>query len=161
ALLELAQDAISVHGLDDRILFWNRGAERLYGWAREEALGRPAGELLFRGPSAPREAARAAVLAGGEWAGELRQGTRAGKGVVVQSRWSLVRDDAGGPCACLVVSTDVTEQKRLEAQFLRAQRMESIGRLAGGIAHDINNVLTPVLMGVGLLKMGLPRAEQE
>ena len=160
ALLDKAQDAISVHGLDDRILFWNRSAERLYGWTAGEALGRRGGELLFRGPS-QLEAAVEAVAAKGEWAGELRQVTRAGKEIVVESRWSLVRDDAGSPKARLVVSTDVTEKKKLEAQFLRAQRLESLGTLAGGIAHDINNVLTPILMGVGLLKMGLAPDEQE
>jgi PAS domain S-box-containing protein len=166
ALLELAQDAISVHGLDDRILFWNRSAERLYGWTAAEALGKKAGELLFRGgpgtsgASPTFEAAARAVREQGEWAGELRQVTRAGKEIVVESRWSLVRDEAGHPKARLVVSTDVTEKKRLEIQFLRAQRLESLGTLAGGIAHDINNVLTPILMGVGLLGMDLPRSER-
>ena len=164
ALLDKAQDAISVHDLGDdggRVLFWNHSAERLYGWAAVEALGRPTGELLYRGSAAQLEEASRAVLEKDEWAGELRQVTRAGKEIVVESRWSLVRDDAGQPRARLVVSTDVTEKKELEAQFLRAQRMESIGTLAGGIAHDINNVLTPILMGVGLLRLGLAPGEQE
>jgi PAS domain S-box-containing protein len=152
ALLDKARDAISVRDFDDRILYWNHSAARLYGWTAEEALGRKAGELLFREPPPAQEAARRAVLEHGEWTGELRQLTRAGKEIIVESRWTLVRDAAGRPQAFLVVSTDVTEKRKLEAQFLRAQRMESIGKLAGGIAHDINNVLTPILMSIDLLR---------
>jgi two-component system cell cycle sensor histidine kinase/response regulator CckA len=66
-----------------------------------------------------------------------------------------VRSDAGEPSSVLVINTDVTEKKKLEAQFLRAQRMESIGTLAGGIAHDINNILSPILMSIRLLQMKL------
>src|SRR5262249_20167814 len=68
-------------------------------------------------------------------------------------------DDAGQPKAKLVVNTNITEKKRLEAQFLRAQRMESIGTLAGGIAHDINNILTPILMGVDILRADMAREQ--
>src|SRR5437667_9018593 len=75
-----------------------------------------------------------------------------GRELVVQRRWSLVRDEAGRHRASLVVNTDVTELRKLEAKFLRSQRMESIGTLAGGIAHDLNNVLSPILMAVGLLR---------
>ena len=64
-----------------------------------------------------------------------------------------MRGDAGEPRSVLVINTDVTEKKKLEAQFLRAQRMESIGTLAGGIAHDINNILSPILMSIRLLQM--------
>jgi signal transduction histidine kinase/CheY-like chemotaxis protein len=71
---------------------------------------------------------------------------------MVESRWTLVRDEAGRPQVVLVIDTDITERKRIEAQFLRSQRVESIGNLAGGIAHDLNNVLAPILMGVGILK---------
>src|SRR5207237_5037035 len=70
-----------------------------------------------------------------------------------QSRWTLVRDSEGRPKSVFVINTDVTEQKNLETQFLRTQRMESIGTLAGGIAHDLNNVLSPILMGVELMKV--------
>jgi nitrogen-specific signal transduction histidine kinase/CheY-like chemotaxis protein len=64
----------------------------------------------------------------------------------------LVRDDSGKPQAVLAINTDISERKKLEAQFLRAQRMESIGTLAGGIAHDLNNVLAPILLSLGMLK---------
>ncbi len=159
ALLDKARDAISVQDLDDRLLFWNQSAQALYGWSAAEVLGKKACDLLYRDAAQLRTAFQT-VLQRGEWSGELRQTTRAGKEIIVESRWSLVRDDDGAPKAKLVVSTDVTEKKKVEAQLMRAQRMESIGTLAGGIAHDINNVLTPILMGVDLLRINLPEDQR-
>jgi signal transduction histidine kinase len=98
------------------------------------------------------KSARATTLKTGEWKGELRQQTRHGRIVIVASRWTLIRDETGQPKALLMMSTDVTEQKQLEAQFLRTQRMNTIGTLAGGMAHDLNNALAPILMGVQLLR---------
>lgn len=88
----------------------------------------------------------------GEWKGEVRQVTKSGDEVVVEGSWTLVRDAADRPKCILAINEDVTEKKRLEDQMIRAQRMESIGTLAGGIAHDLNNVLTPILMSVDHLK---------
>jgi two-component system sensor kinase len=161
ALLDKARDAISVVDLDDRILFWNQSCERLYGWTASEALGKRAGDLLCEGQSGSHEAALHTFLDRGEWSGEVPQVTRAGRAIVVESRWTLVRDDAGRPRSKLVVNTDVTEKRKLEAQFLRSQRMESLGTLAGGIAHDINNVLTPIMMAVDLLKLDLPQDQRQ
>jgi two-component system sensor kinase len=160
ALLDKSRDAITVQDLEDTILFWNQSAERLYGWTAAEAMGQEAGKFLFKTPSRQYQEATQLSLASGEWVGELQQVTRAGKEIVVESRWTLVRDDAGKPKCRLIVNTDITEKKKLEAQFLRAQRMESIGTLAGGVAHDINNVLTPIMMSVDLLKMDLPAAQR-
>ena len=131
----------------------NKGAEGLYGWTREEIRQQNLEELLFNGDTSKLPEARQAVLEHGEWRGELRQKTRAGRGIIVESRWTLVRDQAGQPKDILVINSDITEKKTLEAQFLRAQRMESIGTLAGGIAHDLNNMLTPVIMGAQMLRM--------
>jgi PAS domain S-box-containing protein len=160
ALLDKARDAISVQDLDDHIRYWNQSAENLYGWTAAEAIGRKDSELLFRGPSPQFDEAARQLLARGEWTGELRQVTRAGQEIIVESRWSLVRDDAGRPRARLVVNTDITEKKKLEAQFLRAQRLESLGTLAGGIAHDLNNILTPIVMGVDMLRMNLAETQR-
>jgi two-component system, cell cycle sensor histidine kinase and response regulator CckA len=155
ALLDKARDAIIVRGLDDRLLYWNMGAERVYGWAAAEAVGRTASELqLVNELNAEQfEAGQRDVLARGEWAGELRQRTKAGAEITVESRWTLVREDGGEPKAILVINTDVTERKKVETQLLRAQRMESIGTLAGGIAHDLNNILSPILMAVQMLQL--------
>jgi PAS domain S-box-containing protein len=138
--------------MDDRILYWNQSAERLYGWTPEEAIGRHAGELFHKGPAPGQEDRFKTLMAKGEWSGEFIDVTKGGKEIVVESRWTLVRDKDGRPKSKLVINTDVTQKKQQEAQILRAQRMESIGTLAGGIAHDLNNVLTPVLMAAELLK---------
>src|SRR5207248_3325295 len=117
--------------------------------------------LLFEGSATEPALAQQTTLEKGEWAGELRPVTRDGKTLLVESRWTLVRDAAGRPRSILVITTDVTQRKKLEAQYLRAQRLESLGTLAGGIAHDLNNVLTPILMGTHLLQVNPPPAEQQ
>ncbi len=152
ALLDKAHDAISVWDLEQRLIYWNKGAEYLYGWVAEEIGGKNADELLYEEESPRNAEAKKSIIEKGEWAGELRQRTKDGKDIIVESRWTLVRDDAGKPKSILVINTDITEKKKLEAQFLRAQRMESIGTLAGGIAHDLNNVLTPIMLSLQLLK---------
>ncbi len=151
ALLDQAQDAITACDLEHRITYWNHGAERLYGWTCAEAVGRNALALLFKAGGSELEEARR-VLGQPDWNGEVRQVTKAGKEIIVQSRWTLVRDGKGEPKSMLLIGTDVTERKRLQAQFLRAQRLESIGSLASGIAHDLNNILAPMLMSVNLLQ---------
>jgi PAS domain S-box-containing protein len=153
ALLDQAQDAIMVRDLDQKVLFWNKGAEHIYGWTAAETLGRNVRELIFKQPSEQFETARKTVLEKGEWMGEMHQTRRDGSAIVIESRWTLVRDENGVPKSILVINTDITEKKRMEAQFLRAQRMESIGTLAGGIAHDLNNVLSPILMSIDMLQM--------
>ena len=153
ALLDQAQDAILVRDLNQNIRFWNKGAERIYGWSAEEAVGKNMFQLLLKERSPQFEAAREAVIKAGEWSGEIQQYRRDGSEIIVESRWTLVRDDQGAPTSILVINTDVTDRKRMEAQFLRAQRMESIGTLAGGIAHDLNNVLSPILMAIDMLQL--------
>ena len=152
ALLDLTHEAIFVQDMEYRVRYWNRGAERLYSWPAGEAVGQDVTHLLNVGNRSDLFEARSVVLQDGVWTGILHQRTRDGRDLVVQSSWTLVRDGAGPPRSILVVNTDVTEMRKLEAKFLRSQRMESIGTLAGGIAHDLNNVLSPILMAVGLLR---------
>jgi PAS domain S-box-containing protein len=156
ALLDKAQDAILVHDLDWRAQYWNPSAERLYGWTFDEVKEKNLRTEVFKADECKLLDVLQEALRNGEWAGELKQQNREGKMLTVSSRWTLVRDDEGRPRSVLVINTDMTERKKLEAQFLRTQRMESIGTLAGGIAHDLNNVLSPILMGVELLKMKSP-----
>jgi two-component system, cell cycle sensor histidine kinase and response regulator CckA len=160
-LLDHAQEAILVRDLEGRILFWNKSAERIYGWSAEEVRGMNADDLLNQEPSSQLEEANRALSEKGEWMGELQQMTKARATLLVESRWTLVRDNQGQPKSILVVNSDITEKKRLEAQFLRVQRLESIGALAGGIAHDVNNILAPILLAVRMLQMKFPDAESQ
>lgn len=158
-LLDKARDAIFLRDLEGRIVYWNKSAERLYGWTEEEITGRQAAEYFYTDP-APWLAMLAEVTTTGEWTGEVEQLTKSGRKVTVECRLNLVRDDAGQPRSILAINTDITERKRLESQFLRAQRMESVGTLAGGIAHDLNNVLTPVMVSLELLRADEHDAER-
>ena len=151
ALLDKAQDAILVMDMEDRVVYWNKSAERLYGWPAKEAYGKRTDELIYRDASYFNRS-RKEVMEKGEWRGECCQVTRGDENAIVESQWTLVQDDAGQPKSILLVNTNISEKKSIEAQFLRTQRMESIGTLAGGIAHDLNNVLAPILMSVEILK---------
>jgi PAS domain S-box-containing protein len=163
ALLDVATDAIFVQDLEQHLLFWNKGAEHLYGWEAVEILGKRAVELLYRqSTTLPEfEAIQAMLAQEGKWQGELQQVTKDGKNIIVESRWTLVRDEAGNPRSILTVSTDITEKKQLQAQFLRTQRLESIGTLASGIAHDLNNILTPILIVAQLLPIKFPNLDEK
>ncbi len=161
SLLDLAQDAIVVRGIDDEILFWSKGAERVFGWKGDEAMANHMQRLLHSDAEQIANARRV-VLDRGDWAGDLRHTTKAGREVITESRWTLLRDPVGAPKSILMINTDVTERKKLESQFLRSQRLESLGTLAGGIAHDLNNVLTPILVSIELLRSEFdnPEADQ-
>ena len=150
-LLAKARDAIYVRDLSGRVSYWNPSAERLYGIAEKDAVGRRVQALLGEGGEERAGAAQSETMQGGEWMGELRHRTRDGRELTVESRWTLVRDEAGTPAKILVVNTDITERKKTAEQFLRTQRLESIGALASGIAHDLNNVFTPILMAAELM----------
>jgi len=152
ALLDFSGDAIFVRDFSDRIIYWNEGAYRLYGWTPAEAIGRTSNELMP--DNTPFESTRAlhTVQHHDAWAGEIKQRSRDGRDLIIQSRWTLVREPDGKPKAILVVNSNITEKKQLEAQLLRGQRLESIGTLASGLAHDLNNVLAPIMMAVQFIK---------
>ena len=145
ALIDIATDAIFVRDMEGRIGFWSQGAERLYGWQAKEAIGKIACQLLKKREKAELKVALSTTIEQGFWQGELTQSTKAGDDILVASRWTLVRDSSGRPQSLLEVNTDITDKKQLEAQFYQAQRLESLGQLAGGIAHDLGNILTPIL----------------
>ena len=156
ALLDITTDAILVRDLDHQIQFWNKGAEYLYGWKTNEAIGKNANELLYRQETLSQlQDIQTSLSEHGSWQGELSQVHKDGKEIIVASRWALMQDDQGEPKSIVTVNTDITEKKQLEAQFLQAQRMESLGTLASGIAHDLNNALTPMMMTVQLLETQL------
>jgi PAS domain S-box-containing protein len=151
AFLDKARDAILARDLEGKILFWNSGAERIYGWTREEVMGRNIGDLLYTDPKKFEEV-NGRTISQGEWHGELQHLTKDKGEITIEARWTLIRDNEGNPKSVLAINTDITEKKKIEAQFMRAQRMESIGTLAGGVAHDLNNILAPIMMAIEILK---------
>jgi len=113
-LLDLADEAILVRTLDDRVTYWNQGAERLYGWSRDEVLGQLINPILQSEFPRPFPEVRAQVLSGKHWHGELIQSKRDGSRITVASRWSLWTDKQGNPLGFLELSTDITDRKRAE-----------------------------------------------
>ncbi|KAF3889825.1 MULTISPECIES: ATP-binding response regulator [Nostocales] len=153
ALLDITTDAIFVRDACNLIRYWNKGAEHLYGWTSEEAIGRDSREVLYRSETLSQlDNIQQSLAVVGSWQGELHQVTKAGHSIIVASRWTLINNVEGQPNSILTVNTNITEKKQLEAQFLQAQRMESLGTLASGIAHDLNNTLTPMMMIIQLLE---------
>jgi two-component system cell cycle sensor histidine kinase/response regulator CckA len=151
AFLDKTQDAIIARDLEGKILFWSKGAEHMYGWLKQDVLGENIGGLLYADPRKFEEN-NALTILHGEWSGELQHFTKSREEITIEARWTLVRDQDGHPKSVLAINTNITEKKKIQAQFMRAQRMESIGTLAGGIAHDLNNILAPILMSISLLK---------
>jgi PAS domain S-box-containing protein len=149
-LLDQAEDAIFVEDMQGRIEYWNSCATRLHGWEAIEVLGRRTQDFLYA-DVAPIKEAWAILLRCGVWRGELKKLAKDGRELTFQTRWTLVRDASDNPKSVLSINTDVTERKKFEEQVLRVQRLESIGTLAGGIAHDLNNMLVPILMSADLL----------
>lgn len=110
SLLDKATDAIIIRGVDYRVLFWNKGAERLYGWTSEEAIGTSPEELIWGDPGVFRDVADR-VMTHGEWRGEVTQRCKDGSTVVTDCQLTLMRDDSGQPQSILVISTDITQRK--------------------------------------------------
>jgi PAS domain S-box-containing protein len=155
AFLDKAQDAILNCDLEGKVTFWNKGAERMYGWTRDEALGRKIIEIISAAPER-FERNMGVVLEKGELSDETEHVTKDRRKLTVEVRRTLIRDNDGQPKSVLAIITDITERKKIGIQFMRAQRMESLGTLAGGIAHDLNNSLAPILLVTGLLRMQYP-----
>ena len=141
-LLELANEAIMVRSLDGVIQYWNSGAEQLYGWSRDEAIGKNAFELLQTSfPPSLDSAGLADVLSrDGKWHGDLTQVARAGRHVVVASRQAVKADGN----AILEINRDITAQLKAEDALRKAERLAAMGRVAGIIAHEINNPLESI-----------------
>jgi PAS domain S-box-containing protein len=161
ALLDHATDAIIVQDLQGVVLYWNMGAERMYGWLGAEAKGKNVRDLLYRQSLPQYQVAKSTLLGEGYWSGEIRQQTKDGKEIIAEGHWTLVPENTGKPKSMFAINTDVTERKKLEAQYLRAQRMESIGTLASGIAHNLGNLLSPILLSIQMLMRKYPDEESQ
>jgi PAS domain S-box-containing protein len=158
-LLNLTHDAIFVRDMNGTVKYWNRGAEELYGWPAEQAVGRVILELLKTIFQIPLEQIEEEVIEAGRWEGELVQTKKDGSQVVVASRWSLQRDDSRAPVAILIINNDITERKRAEAEarendrryrdmqmaLAHAQRVATLGQLTASVAHEVNQPLAAVV----------------
>jgi PAS domain S-box-containing protein len=158
-LLNLTHDAIFVHDMNGTVKYWNRGAEELYGWPAEQAVGRVILELLKTTFQVPLEQIEEEVISAGRWEGELGQTKKDGSQVVVASRWSLQRDERSAPVAILIINNDITERKRAEEklraseqrlldaqmELARVTRVTTLDELTASIAHEVNQPLAGVV----------------
>jgi two-component system, LuxR family, sensor kinase FixL len=151
-LLDLTHDTVIVRDMNDVITFWNRGARELYGWSREEAVGKVSHVILQTSSSAPLPEITDEVTRTGRWEGELLHTRRDGTVVTVASRWALQRDEQGKPVAVLETNNDVTERKRAEEALHRVQtelahvsRVMTLGELTASIAHEVNQPLAAIV----------------
>ncbi len=143
-VMDMADDYIIMFALDGTISYWNRGAEKGYGWNREETLGRRAEELLHTEfPEPPADILRE-IYANGQWEGELAVYHRDGRRMAVRIHWTLRRDAGGRPVGTMTIGHDITAQKKLAAEKAHSERLNLVGEMAAGIGHEVRNPLTTV-----------------
>lgn len=151
-LLDLATDAIIVRELDGTVRFWNSGAEALYGWDRQTVVGHSLHDLLATQFPVPYSEIEACLLESGRWEGNLVQRTRDGREITVACRKAFKTGKAGSPDVILEISRDITERMRAEEALRNAEKLAAMGRVAGIIAHEINNPLEAILNIFHLLR---------
>jgi PAS domain S-box-containing protein len=147
--LDLAQ--VFMRDGSGRIIYWSRGAERLYGWTQSEAKGRLADELLQTRFPADRAEIERLLAERGRWDGLLTRAARDGRRLTVASQWVLRGDDEGRGLGVVEVDTDETARREMEERARQSERLEVVGQLAGGVAHEANNQMTVVLGATGFL----------
>lgn len=135
-LLDLAHDAIIVRDLNNRILFWNHGAEATYGWSRGEALGKTTHQLLQANWPESLVNIEDTLFRLGNWEGQIGHTTRSGERIVVASRWAVKYDDAGQPEAVLEINRDVTERRLIEERIERLAHIDALTQLPNRLRLD-------------------------
>jgi PAS domain S-box-containing protein len=151
-LLDLTHDTVFVRDMNDVITYWNRGAEELYGFRRDEAIGKVSHELMQTVFPVPLDEITAELLRTGRWEGDLFHAKRDGIRVTVSSRWSLQRDERGRPVATMETNNDITERnraqnalRRAEAELAHINRVMTLGELTASIAHEVNQPLAGIV----------------
>jgi two-component system, LuxR family, sensor kinase FixL len=167
-LLDLTHDTVFVRDNNDVITFWNRGAEKLYGWTRDEAVGQVSHRLTQTIFPAPLEEITAELNSTGRWEGELIHTRRDGTQVVVASRWALQLDGEGKPVAVLETNNDITERKGAEEALHKAQaelahvaRVATLGEMSASIAHEVNQPLAALITNADACLRWLARSSPD
>ena len=152
-LLDTARDAIFVYEADLSVSYWNEGATELYGWTTDEAVGQSVRDLLHPDSGAFDRAAAIARVEG-QWSGVLDQITRSGRRFLAEGRWKALPGEEGRAAAVLSVVSETSERQKHVDEALRALRREDLETLAGELSAELNNAMTPVLLGSQLLAVG-------
>ncbi len=156
-LLDRAHDAIVVLTVEGQHVYHNESARRLFSAATEtdstDSNRLPHWDAL---PSELKAEALSTTLRNKTWEGEFEIATESESAKKIETRWTQIRASDGSIQSIMAISADVTQKRLLEQQLLQSQRLDTIGSLAGGVAHDLNNALSPILMGVQLLRRQSP-----
>jgi PAS domain S-box-containing protein len=165
-LLDLAYDSVTTWNVRTQLItFWNKGAQELYGWSSNEAIGRDAAELLRSELPQNRDDILAVLRADGRWDGEIIQTTKDGRRINVAARWALQKDTVGWPDAVVEIGRDVTAEKLAatelrEARDVAEQASQAKSEYLSRMSHELRTPLTAILGYSDLLEMREPREDQ-
>jgi len=160
ALLDQTQDLVLATDISGNVRYCNRSVEHFLGRDAASIEGSPLASLLTETEPVVGEELLRTVVSRGDWRGEIRFLSPTRMGCIWDTRWVLVRSEQGQPETILLSASDVSEKRMLESRFLRSQRMESIGALATGVAHDLNNIFLPITLAANMLKQNPPEEQK-
>ncbi|HLE19020.1 MAG TPA: PAS domain S-box protein, partial [Syntrophales bacterium] len=154
-LLNIVPGAGIMLDTDDKVIFWNKMAEEIYGWSIDDILGQDI-KIIFDTTLFDYTEVKKTLMHEGKWSGELYNKRKDGQSLTSDGRFVLVTDDSGAPKFISGICIDISAIKTLERNIYQVQRLDSLGTLAGNIAHDINNILSTVLLSVEILRKNSP-----